>query len=66
MLLVQLAMTYLPLFNRLFHTAPIEWWWWPFMAGIGFAIFVMAELKKVLVRDVEPNPGAASSLEQLA
>ena len=66
MLLVQLAMTYLPLFNRLFHTAPIEWWWWPFMAGIGFAIFVMAELKKVLVRDVEPNAGEASSLEQTA
>lgn len=47
-LAVQLVMTYLPIANRLFHTAPIEWWWWPLMAGIGLLVFVLAELKKLV------------------
>jgi Ca2+-transporting ATPase len=46
-LAVQLVMTYLPVMNRLFHTAPIEWWWWPLMTAIGFAVFTLAELKKL-------------------
>ena len=46
MLGVQLALTYLPTMNRLFHTAPIELWWWGVMTGIGFAVFALAELNK--------------------
>jgi len=46
MLAVQLALTYLPVMNRLFHTAPIELSWWGVMTAIGFAVFTLAELKK--------------------
>jgi cation-transporting P-type ATPase F len=46
MLVVQLVLTYVPLMNRLFHTAPIELWWWVVMTAIGVLVFVLAELKK--------------------
>jgi magnesium-transporting ATPase (P-type) len=46
MLGVQLALTYLPIMNRLFHTAPIDLWWWAVMTLIGFVVFVLAEAKK--------------------
>jgi magnesium-transporting ATPase (P-type) len=45
---LQLSMTYLPFMNRLFHTEPVEWWWWVVMTGIGLAVFVLAEMKKVV------------------
>jgi magnesium-transporting ATPase (P-type) len=48
MLGFQLAMTYLPFMNRLFHTAPIALWWWGVMSAIGFFVFALAELKKAL------------------
>jgi len=48
MLGVQLAWTYLPIMNRLFHTAPIDLWWWGVMTGIGLTVFALAELKKAL------------------
>jgi len=47
MLALQMALTYLPIMNRLFHTAPIEFWWWGVMTGIGMAVFLLAELKKL-------------------
>jgi cation-transporting ATPase F len=46
LLAAQVAMTYLPLMNRLFHTAPIAPGWWAAMTGVGFAVFGAAELKK--------------------
>src|SRR5690606_16609837 len=46
MLGVQLALTYVPLMNRLFHTAPIGLWWWGVMTAIGLVVFVLAEAKK--------------------
>jgi cation-transporting P-type ATPase F len=46
MLGVQLALTYLPIMNRLFHTAPIDLWWWGVMTAIGLLVFVVAEAKK--------------------
>ncbi|HEY6558304.1 MAG TPA: HAD-IC family P-type ATPase [Polyangiaceae bacterium] len=46
MLGVQLALTYVPIMNRLFHTAPIELWWWGVMTGIGFFVFLLAEARK--------------------
>jgi cation-transporting P-type ATPase F len=48
MLLMQLGMTYIPFMNTLFHTAPIDWWWWFAMTGIGVAMFILAELRKAL------------------
>jgi hypothetical protein len=32
--------------NRLFHTAPIDPWWWAVMTVIGFLVFALAEAKK--------------------
>jgi len=46
MLGVQLALTYVPIMNRLFHTAPIDLWWWGVMTAIGLVVFVLAEAKK--------------------
>jgi Ca2+-transporting ATPase len=47
MLGVQLTLTYLPIMNRLFHTAPIDLWWWGVMSAIGMLVFALAEAKKV-------------------
>jgi magnesium-transporting ATPase (P-type) len=49
MLVVQLSLTYVPLMNRLFHTAPIELWWWAIMSGIGLLVFALAEVRKTWV-----------------
>ncbi len=46
MLGVQLALTYVPIMNRLFHTAPIDLWWWGVMTAIGLLVFALAETKK--------------------
>jgi magnesium-transporting ATPase (P-type) len=46
MLGVQLVLTYVPIMNRLFHTAPIDLWWWSVMTAIGLLVFVLAEAKK--------------------
>lgn len=43
---VQLALTYVPVMNHLFHTAPIDLWWWGVLTAIGFLVFVLAEAKK--------------------
>lgn len=49
MLVIQLGMTYLPVLNRLFHTEPIGFGWWVVMTGIGLAVFLLAEVKKLLL-----------------
>jgi Ca2+-transporting ATPase len=49
MLLIQLVVTYSPLMNRLLHTAPIDARWWLVMTAVGAAIFLVAEVKKMLV-----------------
>lgn len=49
MLIAQLAMTYLPFMNSLFHTAPIELWWWVVMTAIGLTVYALAEIKKLLI-----------------
>ncbi len=55
MLGAQLALTYVPLLNRFFHTAPIELWWWGLMTAIGLLVFALAELKKALVAAAKPT-----------
>lgn len=47
MLVAQIAFTYVPAMNRLFHTEPIAWWWWAVMTAISLAVFVAAEIKKL-------------------
>ncbi|MFZ9887972.1 MAG: cation-translocating P-type ATPase [Myxococcota bacterium] len=47
MLGAQLAFTYLPFMNGLFHTAPIDPVWWVVMTGLGGTVFALAELRKV-------------------
>ncbi len=46
MLLVQLAWTYLPVMNRLFHTAPLHWAWWLAFSAAGALVFGAVELFK--------------------
>jgi magnesium-transporting ATPase (P-type) len=47
MLLAQLAFTYVPIMNRLFHTAPIALWWWAVISAAGFVLYLLAEAKKL-------------------
>jgi magnesium-transporting ATPase (P-type) len=46
MVLAQVAMTYVPLLNRLFHTAPIDAWWWGVIGAAGLLVYALAEAKK--------------------
>jgi magnesium-transporting ATPase (P-type) len=60
MLGAQLAVTYVPIMNRLFHTAPIDLWWWGVMTLIGAVVFALAEAKKAWSA---MSPGRAAMLE---
>ncbi len=44
--LAQLAFTYLPIFNRLFHTDPVRGEAWLYIVAIGVFTFVVVELEK--------------------
>jgi Ca2+-transporting ATPase len=44
--LAQLAFTYLPLFNWLFHTAPVRAEAWLYIVGIGIFTFALVEFEK--------------------
>jgi Ca2+-transporting ATPase len=46
MIAAQLAFTYAPLMNRLFHTAPISFESWVRLAAIAAAVFVIVEFEK--------------------
>ncbi|WP_313950985.1 cation-transporting P-type ATPase [Accumulibacter sp.] len=50
MMLAQLAFTYLPLFNRLFHTAPIAAFDWLPIIAVGLTIYLAMELEKAYRR----------------
>ncbi|MBX3251693.1 MAG: HAD-IC family P-type ATPase [Myxococcales bacterium] len=50
MLVAQLLFTYVPVMNRLFHSAPLEWFWWLYLTAAGAAVFVVVELKKLVGR----------------
>jgi len=50
MLGAQLLFTYVPFMNRLFHTAPIEWFWWLWFTGAGMIVLAVIELKKWIGR----------------
>jgi magnesium-transporting ATPase (P-type) len=55
MLLAQLAFTYLPVMNRLFHTAPVDAIWWLALSATGFLVYVLAEVKKLLTAPSAPH-----------
>jgi len=46
--LAQMAFTYLPLMNRLFHTAPVRAEAWLYIVAIGVFAFAVVELEKWL------------------
>jgi len=50
MMLAQLIFTYLPLFNRLFHTAPIAAFDWLPIIAVGLTIYLAMELEKAYRR----------------
>jgi len=53
--LAQLGFTYVPILNRLFHTAPIRAEAWIFIVAIGVFTFTVVELEKWL-RFHKPRP----------
>lgn len=60
MALVQLAFTYLPFMNRLFHTEPISADYWLAILAVGVAIYSVLGLEK-LVRSRGAQGRAAAS-----
>ncbi len=54
-----MAFTYLPLMNRLFHTAPVRAEAWLYIVAIGVFAFAVVELEKWL-RFRTPHPGRNS------
>ena len=54
-----MAFTYLPLFNRLFHTAPVRAEAWLYIVAIGVFTFAAIELEKWL-RFRAPQPAEKS------
>ena len=59
--LAQAAFTYLPVLNRLFHTAPVRAEAWLYIVAIGVFTFAVVELEKWLRfhandRPHEPQP----------
>jgi Ca2+-transporting ATPase len=53
--ILQLAFTYLPISNLLFHTAPINLMTWVKVVSIGFVSFMIIELFKVIVNYFSAN-----------
>ncbi len=47
MLFLQLAWTYLPFMNRLFHTAPLHWTWWLKFTAAALIVFAASEVIKL-------------------
>lgn len=50
MLAAQLVFTYVPLMNRLFHTAPLPAIWWIYATLSGAGILAVIKVKKALGR----------------
>lgn len=47
---LQLLFTYLPLANRLFHTAPISPFAWLLILGVGLSVFIVVSIEKWIQR----------------
>jgi cation-transporting ATPase F len=57
----QLALTYLPAMNSVFHTAPIGWDAWLRIVAIAFAANLVVSIEKTLRRYPRMSPTTASS-----
>jgi magnesium-transporting ATPase (P-type) len=57
--LVQLAFTYLPIMNRLFHTEPISAGYWLAILAVGLAIHAVMGLEKLVRPRTTPGPAPA-------
>jgi cation-transporting P-type ATPase F len=55
MVLLQLAFTYLPLFNRLFHTAPLRGDTWLVIGGIALVVFLIVGIEKWVRSRLNPT-----------
>ena len=55
MIVLQLAFTYVPLMNTIFHSAPIDAVWWLSILGVGLAIYLIVEAEKWLRRRLAPR-----------
>ncbi|MDQ7031161.1 MAG: cation-transporting P-type ATPase [Desulfonauticus sp.] len=53
MLLSSLAITYVPFMNKLFKTAPISFEHWLYIIGVGFIIYLIVSLDKILRKNFE-------------
>jgi len=53
MVALQLAFTYLPIMNRIFHSEPIGMTQWALILGIGLTIYLTVEVEKWLRRNGE-------------
>jgi magnesium-transporting ATPase (P-type) len=58
--LAQAGLTYLPMFNRLFHTAPVRAEAWLYIGGIGILAFIVVELEKWRRSRAMPGPEAGA------
>ena len=55
--MAQLAFTYLPLMNRVFHTAPVRPEAWAYIVGVGMLTFIAVGFEKWLRFGRRPEPG---------
>ena len=55
MIALQVAFTYVPLMNTIFHSAPIDPVWWLSILGVGLAIYLIVEAEKWLRRRLAPR-----------
>ena len=55
MIALQLAFTYVPIMNTIFHSAPIDPVWWLSIVGVGLAIYLIVEGEKWLRRRLAPR-----------
>lgn len=53
LIVLQLAFTYLPFMQTLFHTTSITWREWAITAGLSVAIFVATEIEKAIAAAIE-------------
>jgi magnesium-transporting ATPase (P-type) len=58
LVLLQLAFTYLPWMNAIFHSAPIDAAAWALIIGCGAALFLLVEIEKALLHPRERFDGA--------
>ena len=62
MVLLQLAVTYLPFMNTVFGTAPLGWKYWIAPILLGAAVFVVVEIEKFVMRRLDTARARAKTM----